>query len=274
VGFLVAITPQVSDAVAILGEPVSILGALITLLGAFNEDLDVGIAPDGVHLVQGRVVVALSLVPFLLATIGAAFSLMGLQVVPIGPPVTPIGPPVTLIGVPVTTLRRQVPLSVGIARVGGVVASTGRSVARLTGKVSLLRDVAVQVRSQIASLRRLLTLLCRLFAVEPTALGSAVGEGSLYRLRPLLGDPVPLLGEIVACASRPVTLVGDPVALISHAVTLVRVALALLGLGRHRVSLRSGGGNSSVGRTCIGSRTGLNGTRAGSFRMHDPLSPE
>ncbi len=260
--FLAAIASQISQAVSLLGMAVSLLSAMITLIGAFNEDLDAGIGLDGVHRVQGRVLVALTLVPLLLATVGSAFSLMGLQVTPIGPAVTPIGPAVTLIGVPVTTVGRQVPLSAGIALVGGVVALTGRPVARLTGKVSLRRDVAVQVRSQIASLRRLQTLL-RQRPVVPT-LCVPIGEGSLHLLCPLLGDPVPIFGDVVARVSHPVTLVGDPVALISHAVTLVGAALALLGLCRHRASPRMGR-KSSVGQTCFGS--GQPGRERGSSCM-------
>lgn len=272
---LAAIAPQISHAVAILGEPVSMLGAQITFIGAFHDALDSGIASDGVLLVVDRVLVTLTLVPFLLATVGSAFSVMGLQVTPIGSPVTPIGSPVTLIGVPVATVRRQVPLSAGIALAGGLVALIGRPAVCLGGAMSLRRDVAVQVRSDIASLGRLLTLLCRLLAVAPITLRSPDGEGSLHGLRPLLGDPVPFFGEIVARVSRLVTLVGDPVAIISHAVTLVGAAFALLGFGRHRpIPPAVGANKSSVGQTCIGSGQTSTGTRAGSSRMHDPLPKE
>ena len=244
--YLAVIGLQISHAVSLLGDPVSVLGAAITSIRAFHEEFDAGIAPDGVHLVQDRVLVALMLVPFLLSTVGSAFTLIGLQVTPIGPPVTPIGRPVTPIGVPVTPVRHQVPLSAGIA-LGDVVAFIGRPVARLAGILSLRRDLAVQVRSEIASLRRLLTLPRWLGAVDPT-LCVLVGPASPHLLRPLRCDPVPLFGDVVARVSHPVTLVGDPVALINHAVTLVGAALALLGLGSHREFLPQWGGKSRTGQ--------------------------
>ena len=129
------------------------LGAIIALIGAFNEDLNAGIGLDGIHLVHDRVLVALTLVGFLLAPVGSAISAIDPAVTPVDPAVAPIDPAVTPISVPVAPVRHQVPRSARIALVGGVVPLTGRPVTRLTGKLSLSRDVAVQVRSQVAALR-------------------------------------------------------------------------------------------------------------------------
>ena len=219
------------------------LGAQITLIGAFDQNIDAGLGFDRVHRAQYRVPVALTFVGFLVAPVGSPISAIDPPVAPIRPPVTPIDPPVTPISLPVAPVRRQVPHSTGIAVISGVVALTGRLVARLPGMLSLRRDFAVQVRRQVATLRRLLTLLRPPRTAGPTR-SFRIGEGPLHPVRPLGGDPVPLVGDVSALVSRQVTLVRDPAAFVSHAVAFVggALALAFLGLGSHQASLPRWGG--------------------------------
>ena len=235
---LVRVPGVAAQAVAQIGEPVSLLGAKVTLIGTFNQNIDAGIGLDGIHRAQHRVPVALTLVGFLVASVGSAVTPIDPPVTPIGSPVTPIDSPVTPIGLSVAPVRRQVPQSTSIAVVSGVVALTGRPVARLTGNLPVRRDVAVQVRGLIAPLRRFLTFLRRLSRVGPNVC-LLVGKGSLHVVCPFCGDPVPLVGDVVASVCRPVSLVGDTATLISHAVTFVGGALplAFLRLGGHRASL-------------------------------------
>jgi len=228
-----AVVLQVRGLLAALGLPVSLLGAQVTLLRPFDEDLDAGIGLDGVHLAQDGFLVALPLVGFLVAAIGSTVPLVGLPVPPVGLPVPPVCLPVAPVGFPVPPVLRQVPFSAGIAPVGSIGALRRSPIALLGGSLSLRRSLAAKFGTIPASLGHLPTLLGRQGTVDPVL----VGLGALQSLRPLHGDPFPLLGDVAALVGHPVPFVGDAVTLIGHAVPLVGTALALVRLGGHRASL-------------------------------------
>ena len=127
-GFFTVVAPDTGEAVAFLGQPVSLLCAQVTLVGAFDEDLDVGVGLDGVHLGQDRVLIALALVGLCLAPVGYPFSLIGLPVTSFGLPVPQVCLAVSPIGFPIPAVRRRVPLSRGVALLRGVVTLVGRPV--------------------------------------------------------------------------------------------------------------------------------------------------
>src|SRR3712207_9123604 len=68
-GLHAVFAPNTSEAVAFLGLTVSLLGAQIPLIGAFDQDLDIGVGLDCVHLIQDRVLISLTLVDLFLATV-------------------------------------------------------------------------------------------------------------------------------------------------------------------------------------------------------------
>jgi hypothetical protein len=218
-------------------EPVSSLSAQITLIGAFDQDLDAGIGLDRLHLAQDTVPVVLTLVGLLVAPVGSPVSEIGLPVTPIRLPVTPIGLPVAPIGLPVTSVRCHVALSGGVALVRGVVALSGRLVARLRGTLALSRRLVAPVRTLPTSLRRNLAVQHRLGLFDQI-IRVLVCERLPEPLGPFRGNPVPLVGKVGALVSVSVPLVGDAVTLVGDPVTLVGAALALLGLGSHRASLQ------------------------------------
>ena len=132
---------------------------------------------------QDRVLVALPLVGFLVTSVGAALTSIGVPVASIALPVASIGLPVASISPTVTPVSRQVPLPAGIADVGGVVALAGSLVARIAGPPPLPSGIVAPVRSPLAPLCGLQTLLRRQRAVD-SLLQFLPGEGG-----PLAGTP-------------------------------------------------------------------------------------
>ncbi|MFL6002681.1 MAG: hypothetical protein ACJ72P_07725 [Nocardioides sp.] len=154
-----AAVPHVSGPLPLLGLPVSLLGAQITLLRTFEEDLDAGIGLHGIHLAQDRLLVALPLVGLRVLPVGATVPLAGLPVSSVGLPVSSVGFAVAAVGFAVEAIRRQVPLSVGVALLGSLGALGRNPVSLLGGALSFQSGLVAQVGTLPASFGHLLTLL-------------------------------------------------------------------------------------------------------------------
>lgn len=147
-----AAVPHVSGPLPLLGLPVTLLGAQITLLRTFEEDLDAGIGLHGIHLAQDRLLVALPLVGLRVLPVCATVPLVGL-------PVSSVGFAVAAVGFAVEAIRRQVPLSSGVALLGSLGALGRNPVSLLGGALSFQSGLVAQVGTLPASFGHLLTLL-------------------------------------------------------------------------------------------------------------------
>lgn len=216
-----------------LGAPVPLLRPVITLVGTLDQEGDAGIVLDVLELSENGVLVTLALVGLRVAPVGSTVSLIGFPVAPVGFPVAPVGLAVTSVGVPVTPIGRQVPLSAGIAFVGGIGPQGRGPVPLLGGSLSLSCGLVAKVRAVPASLRQFFALPTRLSAVDQTF---RVLVGSPRSLSSLSGEPVPLVGDVGALVRHAVALIGDAVALVGNAVPLIgaKLARSLLGIGGHR----------------------------------------